>query len=67
MSYGRRGKRSTSGLNGSSRCFQSLDPQIPLEPVLQGPVTETEVAAKAGVHETTKLVAARFKHQCEDA
>jgi hypothetical protein len=54
-------------LNGSSRCFQSLDPQIPLEPVLQGPVTETEVAAKAGVHETTKLVAARFKHQCEDA
>jgi hypothetical protein len=30
-------------------CFWSRDPQISLEPVVQGPVMETEEAAQAGV------------------
>jgi hypothetical protein len=30
-------------------CFRSQDPQISLEPVAEGPVTEMEEAAQAGV------------------
>jgi hypothetical protein len=42
-------------------CFQSRDPQIFLEPVMQGLVAEMEEAAKANIQETAKQVAARFE------
>jgi hypothetical protein len=42
-------------------CFQSRDPQISLEPVVQGPVTETEEATQADVEDTVKLVAEQFE------
>jgi hypothetical protein len=48
-------------------CFRSRDPQVSLEPVAQGPDTETEEAARVGVQDATKLVAARFERQAEDA
>jgi hypothetical protein len=47
-------------------CFQSWDPQVSLEPVVQGPAEETEDAALVGVHNTARLVAARFERQPED-
>jgi hypothetical protein len=48
-------------------CFRSRDPQVSLEPVVQGPTEETEDAAWADVHDTTRLVAARFERQPKDA
>jgi hypothetical protein len=47
-------------------CFQSQDPQISLEPVVQGPIAETEETARAGIQETAKLMAAQFEHHPED-
>jgi hypothetical protein len=47
-------------------CFRSRDPQVSLEPVAQGPNAEIEEAARDGVQDTVKLMAARFKHQAED-
>jgi hypothetical protein len=48
-------------------CFWSRDPQISLEPVVQGPITETTEAAHADVEDTVKLVAELFKCQLTDA
>jgi hypothetical protein len=48
-------------------CFRSRDPLTSLEPVVQGPIAETEEAARASVQDTAKLVAARFECQAEDA
>jgi hypothetical protein len=48
-------------------CFHSQDPQMSLEPVVQGPDAETEEAVRASIQDTTKLVAAQFKHQAEDS
>jgi hypothetical protein len=42
-------------------------PWISLEPVVQGPITETVKAARAGMKDTAKLVAERFECQTEDA
>jgi hypothetical protein len=47
--------------------FRSQDPQISLEPVVQGPVTETVEATHAGIEDTAKLVAEIFERQLEDA
>jgi hypothetical protein len=44
-----------------------LGPQISLEPVVEGPVVEMAEATHAGVEDTTKLVAKRFKRQPKDA
>jgi hypothetical protein len=44
-------------------CFWSQDPQISLEPVMQGPVTEMAEAARADDEDTTKLVAKLFERQ----
>jgi hypothetical protein len=48
-------------------CFRSQDPQVSLEPVVQGPTEEVQEAAQDGVWETVKLVAERFERQPEDA
>jgi hypothetical protein len=42
-------------------------PQISLEQVVQGPITEMVEAARAGVEDTTKLVAELFERQPKDA
>jgi hypothetical protein len=34
---------------------------------VQGLITEAEEAARAGIEDTTKLVAERFEHEPEDA
>jgi hypothetical protein len=47
-------------------CFQSWDPQISLESVVQAPITET-VVARASIQDTVKLVATRFECQPKDA
>ena len=41
-------------------CFQSHDPAISLEPVIAGPVADTEDAAREGVQGAVDLVAERF-------
>jgi hypothetical protein len=41
-------------------CFQSHDPAISLEPVITGPVADTEDAAREGVQDVVELVAERF-------
>jgi hypothetical protein len=41
-------------------CFRSHDPAISLEPVIAGPVVETEDAAREGVQGVVELVAERF-------
>jgi hypothetical protein len=47
-------------------CFQSQDPQISLEPVVQGPVTEVEEAARVGIEDTAVLIAEWFEQELED-
>jgi hypothetical protein len=47
-------------------CFQSWDPHISLESVVQGPIVETAEAASAGVKDTVKLVDELFEHQPKD-
>jgi hypothetical protein len=41
-------------------CFRSHDPTISLEPVIAGPVADTEDAARQGVQDTVEVVAERF-------
>jgi hypothetical protein len=41
-------------------CFQSHDPSISLEPVIAGPVADTEDAAREAVQDVIELVAERF-------
>jgi hypothetical protein len=48
-------------------CFWNRDPQISLEPVVQGPITETTEASRADVEDTVKLVAELFECQLTDA
>jgi hypothetical protein len=47
--------------------FRSRDPQISLEPVVQGPITKMEEAARADIEDTAKLVAEQFERQPKDA
>jgi hypothetical protein len=47
-------------------CFWSWDPNDSLEPVVQGPTTEAEEAARDSVQEVAKIVAARFQRQPVD-
>jgi hypothetical protein len=42
-------------------CFRSHDPTISLEPVITGPVVDTEDAAREGVQGVVELVAKRFE------
>jgi hypothetical protein len=48
-------------------CFRSRDPQISLEPMLQGPAEELEEGTRAGVEEVARVVAERLERQHEDA
>jgi hypothetical protein len=48
-------------------CFRSHDPQVSLEPVVQGPAEDVQEATQVGVRETAKLVAERFERLPEDA
>jgi hypothetical protein len=43
------------------------DPQVSLEPVVQGPAEEIPEATQVGVRETVKLVVERFERQLEEA
>jgi hypothetical protein len=42
-------------------CSRSHDPAISLEPVIAGPVADTEDAAQEGVQDTVDVVAKRFQ------
>jgi hypothetical protein len=42
-------------------CFQSRDPQVSLELVVQGPIEEMKDVARGSVQDTTRLVAAWFE------
>jgi hypothetical protein len=48
-------------------CFHGQDPQVSLEPVVQGHTEEVQEAAQVDVWETVKLVAKRLECQPEDA
>jgi hypothetical protein len=47
-------------------CFQSHDPTISLEPVIAGPVADTEDAAREAVQDVVELVAERFQRDPAD-
>jgi hypothetical protein len=47
-------------------CFQSHDPAISLEPVIVGPVADTEDTAREGIQDTVALVAERFQRDPAD-
>jgi DNA-binding transcriptional regulator YbjK len=42
-------------------CFRSHDPAISLEPVIAGPVADTEDAARGSVQDAVDVVAQRFQ------
>ena len=46
-------------------CFRSHDPAISLAPVLEGPVPETEAAAREGIQEAVEIVASRLMRDVE--
>jgi hypothetical protein len=48
-------------------CFRSRDPNISLEPVVQGPAEGPAGAAAAGVEDAARTVADRFKREPEDS
>jgi hypothetical protein len=48
-------------------CFQSRDPSISLEPVVQGSVEGSAEAAMDNVEDDARAVAERFEHEPEDA
>jgi hypothetical protein len=48
-------------------CFRSRDPNISLEPVVQGPAEEPAEATAAGVEDAARAVADRFKREPEDS
>jgi hypothetical protein len=48
-------------------CFQSRDPSISLELVVQGPTEEPAEAARVSVEDATRVVAERFERELEDA
>jgi hypothetical protein len=47
-------------------CFRSHDPAISLEPVITGPVADTEDAAREGVQGAVELVVERFQRDPAD-
>jgi hypothetical protein len=47
-------------------CFRSRDPQMSVEPVVQGPIAEMAEVAHADIEDTAKLVPERFECQSED-
>jgi hypothetical protein len=47
-------------------CFWSHDPAISLEPVIAGPVVDTEDAAQKGVQDAVELVVERFQRDPAD-
>jgi hypothetical protein len=47
-------------------CFQSCDPNIPLEPVEQGLVEGSTGAARDGVEDVACIIAERFERETED-
>jgi hypothetical protein len=47
-------------------CFRSHDPTISLEPVIAGPVADTEDAAREAVQDTVEVVAERFQRDLAD-
>jgi hypothetical protein len=47
-------------------CFRSHDPAISLEPVIAGPVADTEDAAREGIKDAMELVAERFQRDPSD-
>jgi hypothetical protein len=47
-------------------CFRSHYPTISLEPVIAGPVADTEDAARKGVQDTVEAVAERFQRDPAD-
>ena len=47
-------------------CFWSHDPAISLESVIDGPVADTEDAAREGVQDVVELVAERFQRDPAD-
>ena len=47
-------------------CLRSHDPTISLAPVIDGPVAETEAAARDSVQEVVDFVAAYFKREPAD-
>jgi hypothetical protein len=47
-------------------CFRSHDPAISLEPVIAGPVADTEDAAREAVQDAVELVAERFQRDPAD-
>jgi hypothetical protein len=47
-------------------CFRSHDPAISLEPVIAGPVADTEDAAREVVQDAVELVAERFQQDPAD-
>jgi hypothetical protein len=44
-------------------CFRSHDPEIPLTPVLVGPVPETVAAAREGVQEAADIMVSRIERR----
>ena len=48
-------------------CLRSHDPAISLAPVVDGPVAETEAAARDSVREVVDFVTAYFKRQPADS
>jgi hypothetical protein len=47
-------------------CFWSHDPAISLEPVITGPVADTEDTAREGVQDAVELVAECFQRDPDD-
>jgi hypothetical protein len=47
-------------------CFRSHDLSISLEPVIAGPVADTEDAAREGIKDVVELVAERFQRDPAD-
>jgi hypothetical protein len=47
-------------------CFRSHDPAISLEPVIAGPVADTEDAGREGIKDVVKLVVERFQRDPAD-
>jgi hypothetical protein len=47
-------------------CFRSHDPGISLEPVIAGPVVDTEDAAREGIKDAVELAVERFQRDPAD-
>jgi hypothetical protein len=47
-------------------CFESHDPAISLEPMIAGPVADTEDAAREGIKDVVELVVDRFQRDPTD-